>query len=535
MYNVITSVGRLQNISLIKNHIQPQNILWHVITDEDIGFSLKFAEPWITSYVCPNDQVEFWAKCHGALNWFIETQEINDDEMYCFMNDDDGYEPDFFNKVDSVIAEVKANHNVVPDVVIVSMQRGDATPSDAIAVRQHPTHTLFAHPDNMRVGHVGLEQIIIRGKLLKKYRLAMDVCGDGMFIIQVAKENPVAYAPHINALFNYFEPGRWNKKKTKGLFINTQEAVCSIYSSGQMLYEHLQSTEWDLDYVEVDKISVPDLHEGRIVSANLPESYDFYIFNYHPYTMRQMAGVDSALLSKLPGRKYSIILEMTKSNAFPSWVGMDRSGFDDCLIIDPTFKSNDPKLHAFPRPIIGCLPIKRKESIPDVPVIGSFGFATMNKSFDLIVKQASEEFENAIVRINIPVAQYVPNDLFEQIKAECEKHVRPGIELRITRDYMSSSDLIEWCGENDLNCFMYSRNLSGLAATPDQSIASGAPLAVSDNTTFRHLHDYIRPFPEWTFRDSILKSQDGVAKIRNAWSKESCVNRFKEIHFSGKK
>jgi len=81
---------------------------------------------------------------------------------------------------------------------------------------------------------------------------------------------------------------------------------------------------------------------------------------------------------------------------------------------------------------------------------------------------------------------------------------------------------------------MYDRQMAGLAATPDQTISSGAPIAVFDNYTFRHLLEYIQPFPEWTFKDSILKSQDGIAKMRDAWSKESCVNRFKEIHFNGK-
>jgi hypothetical protein len=211
IYNVITSVGRLQNISIIKNHIHPQSVRWHVITDEDIGFSLKFSESWITSYVCPNAYEEFWSRCHGALNWFIDTQKINDDEMYCFMNDDDGYEPNFFNTVDKVISEAETNHSVEHDVIIVSMKRGHNIPRDVIPVRQHPTNTLFADPDNMKVGLVGLEQIIIRGKLLKKYRIPMDVCGDGMFISQVVQENHVAYAPHANVLFNYFEPGRWNK------------------------------------------------------------------------------------------------------------------------------------------------------------------------------------------------------------------------------------------------------------------------------------------------------------------------------------
>jgi hypothetical protein len=317
----------------------------------------------------------------------------------------------------------------------------------------------------------------------------------------------------------------------RGLFINTRKAQCSIYSSGQMIHKFLQSNEWKLEYVEIDKLSVSELHNGRIVAEGYDETYDFYIFNYHPWTMRQIENLDSSKLSNLPGRKYSVVLEMNPNEAFPAHLGMHRSGFDDCLIIDPTFQSNDPHLHSFPRPIVDSLPVKRKDSIPEVPVIGSFGYATIDKSFNMIVRQAAIEFETAIIRINIPIGGYVPNDLFPQIKEECEKELRHGIELQMTRDYMSNDDLINWCAKNDLNCFMYSRRLPGLAATPDQTIASGAPIAVSSNYTFRHLHKYIRPFPEWSFKDSILKSQEGILRMREDWSPQSCVNKFKEIHF----
>jgi hypothetical protein len=211
MFNVITSVGRLQNITTIKRHIQSFGVKWHVITDEDLEFSIQFKDEWISSYVCPNNHKEFWARCHGALNWFIETQKLEDDEFYCFMNDDDGYEQDFFKKVANVVQHVKTENSVDVDVIIVSMKRGNNIPEDVIDIRKHPTHTLIAHPDNMRVGGVGLEQIIIRGKLLKNYSLPMDVCGDGMFIAKAARENLVAYAPNVHVLFNYFEPGRWNK------------------------------------------------------------------------------------------------------------------------------------------------------------------------------------------------------------------------------------------------------------------------------------------------------------------------------------
>jgi len=187
------------------------NINWHVITDEDLGFSLNFKDSWITNYVCPNDGVEFWARCHGALNWFIDSQELKDDEMYCFMNDDDGYEPDFFTKVDDAVKETVRQHGSIPDVLIVSMLRGDQTPAGLEWPRSHPTWSLFAHPQNMQPGHVGLEQILLSGEVLKKHRLSLDHDGDGQFIVQATQNNFVTYAPHIFALFNYFEPGRWNK------------------------------------------------------------------------------------------------------------------------------------------------------------------------------------------------------------------------------------------------------------------------------------------------------------------------------------
>ena len=187
------------------------NVKWHAITDEDLRFSFKFTDEWVTNHVCPNDQLEFWARCHGALNWFIETQHINDDEMYCFMNDDDGYELEFFTKLAQVIDNETVNNGTSPNIVMVSMLRGHNIPAGVPANRQHHTNTLFAQPDWMKCGSVGLEQIVIRGKLLKNYRLHMHIEGDGRFIEQAVRENGAVYAPHIYALFNYFEPGRWNK------------------------------------------------------------------------------------------------------------------------------------------------------------------------------------------------------------------------------------------------------------------------------------------------------------------------------------
>ena len=61
---------------------------------------------------------------------------------------------------------------------------------------------------------------------------------------------------------------------------------------------------------------------------------------------------------------------------------------------------------------------------------------------------------------------------------------------------MTPEALIDWCHENDLNCFMYTRDQPGLSATTDQAILSGQPLLTLTNATFRHIHPYIPPYPQ---------------------------------------
>lgn len=211
MFNVVTSLARLENIPDLLEHLRPCGVTWHVIVDEDLENKPKFTESWIKVYVCPNSGLEFWKRCHYALSWFLETQKLKDNEYYSFMNDDDGYEPDFFRKIKRVVKTSKKDKNFDPGVIIVDMLRGHQIPADAVHPRRHGTSTLFAHPNNMMVGGVGMEQIVAKGRVVKNYRFPIEVCGDGMFITDIVRENKTLFVNGVYALFNYFEPGRWNK------------------------------------------------------------------------------------------------------------------------------------------------------------------------------------------------------------------------------------------------------------------------------------------------------------------------------------
>lgn len=210
MFNVITPLSRYENIKSLIQVLEPLNVTWHVITDSDASFRIFFDQEWIKHYICPNKEVQFWERCNHAINWFLDLGIVQDDQIYCILNDDDAYEPDFFEKIKKA-KEIASKSNMNSDVIICSMERGHRLPSTAVHPRMHPPTKLWAYPENMAVGGVGIEQIILTGKIISKYRLPLEAAGDGMFIMEILKDHQPIYVPQANVWFNYFEPERWNK------------------------------------------------------------------------------------------------------------------------------------------------------------------------------------------------------------------------------------------------------------------------------------------------------------------------------------
>jgi hypothetical protein len=298
----------------------------------------------------------------------------------------------------------------------------------------------------------------------------------------------------------------------KGLFLNVRKAECSIYESGLMVYNNLKGSDnYRLDYME--------LEEGDIIHP-----YDFYIFNYH---FRDMGWLDTKKLH-LPGLKIAMVLEMESYNPFV----MMPDDFDVYMVLDPTFKPKceDHRIYAMPRALDNyeVPPYVEKK----IPLIGTFGFLTRGKGYDKVVEAVGKEFLEATVRINIPYGKYV--GFTQRIKMKIlewkiKRVTRRGIDVHITHDYLSKWELLKWCSENTLNVFLYDRDLPGLAATCDQCITSGRPLAVSDNPTFRHILKYMEPYPKWKLKTSILSAHIGVEEMKEDWSKEKFRERFEYI------
>lgn len=308
----------------------------------------------------------------------------------------------------------------------------------------------------------------------------------------------------------------------KGLFINSQKGVCSIYEVGYMSYDILKrSSKYTLDYVDVQP---PDLGFG---------SYDFIIINYHFATNKWM---DATFVAKCKCPVIALVLEV----GFDDPLSKTPHFFDHYLVLDPSLAPSD-KMTVLPRPL-DTFPSSAADNNNNhnnhnnnnIPVIGSFGFATDGKKWHEIVECVNKDFDEAIIRFNIPHATFVPSNgtRIKAIENACKQKItKPGISLEITSENFSRQQLVDWCAQNTINCFFYFRQdicPTGLSAVTDQAVAAGKPVLVTTDKTFRHLHPYLPAYPNINIKDAIEKmnKEKLVDKIIKDWHPQRFIAIF---------
>jgi len=299
----------------------------------------------------------------------------------------------------------------------------------------------------------------------------------------------------------------------KGIFYNSQKAVCSIYESGLQVYDILKNSSFfKLDYSEERKFRY---------------DYDFCIINYH-FTTNNW--IRKELLDSFKGQIFCIVTEVGFGDNI---LELSPKYFNHYIVLDPTIKETEC-LHGFGRPIKSEYQLKPYSSI--IPIISSFGLATPGKDWLQIIKCVATEFDKAIIRFNIPMGTH-NKDTHNRIISELKRNIdglvlKPGIRFELTHLVMSEKQLVEWLSESTINCFFYFREhiyKAGLAAVTDQAIAAGRPILITKDITFRHIHKYLDYYPNINIRDAIIKSEEGVKMMKNDWSESNFLKKFENI------
>jgi len=233
--------SRIENVDKIVDGYRPMGIILHPIMfyDEAIVFP---DEPWIRPYHLQSNASQCTATMpgtHKRNQWIKDSNTpycnmaIADDDYYLTADDDDFYESNVFDEI----------RKMDDDIVIISMKRGHHTPKGVSILRDYPTDTLFAYPDNVQLGCISAQQSFVKGKIFREHLHNEEFhCWDGELAVHHKEDGEqIAYRPDLFALFNYFEPGRWEgrEKLFFGCMVNDPQRLSMVLAQSQLSGEKL--------------------------------------------------------------------------------------------------------------------------------------------------------------------------------------------------------------------------------------------------------------------------------------------------------
>lgn len=203
MITVVTPFKRIENKELLTKALEGK-CEWVVLQASDEP-EIDFPS-WVTVKrfeIARKDTIS-----NRLFNEFISAG-LEDDTQYMILCDDDSIEEGFFDKIpndDVVIVSMKRSDRKINHVVWDDFEKQMGHWEDSIDI-------LKANPESMRIGNVGGEQAIIKGKILRNFRYGLSNVGDGEMILKVIQEHNVTFQPNAHVLFNYFEDGRFESFK----------------------------------------------------------------------------------------------------------------------------------------------------------------------------------------------------------------------------------------------------------------------------------------------------------------------------------
>lgn len=299
----------------------------------------------------------------------------------------------------------------------------------------------------------------------------------------------------------------------KILFINRKERQCGVHQYGVDTYESISKIDsFDFSYKDVSSFEDIQSEFGK---------YDIYIYNYNPLTLKFL---DVNSENKSGGVNIGVLHETP-----PRYVPDVKFKFFDYLVMgDCSLQIDRKDFFIVPRNIkyLNCYEPNK------IPVIGTFGFATPGKGHRTIFNHVQKEFDEAIIRINCPPADFYSFDV-TGYKRVLESFIyKPNIKLEYSTDFMTPEETIKFLSKNDINAFFYDyQPQGGIASSLDYALGSKRPLAITRCMMFRHILKYNLPI---TIEDINLRSiMDAgtipLSIIYKDWNETKFIEAYEKI------
>jgi FkbM family methyltransferase len=307
------------------------------------------------------------------------------------------------------------------------------------------------------------------------------------------------------------------------LFLNSKIQQCGVYQYGKRVCDILQNCK-NINYIykEIDNLNE---YNGIISDNNI----NFIIYNYNQSTMPWLNEHNIQRIKKNIG----IVHESPEHL------------FDIIISIDPTIQET-PNKFTIPRPLfenindlllnyeastISINNFINKYTDTNIPIIGSFGFGFANKGFDKIINMVNEQYDNAIIKLVIPKADFDPNpNTVINMINKCNNITRkPGIELMIINDFFSNLDLLSFLKSNTINIFLYDEmNGRGISSVIDYAISVDKPIGISNSYMFRNIYNDNICLYKTSIANCIL-NYEYIKKFKHLYSNENLIEKFNNI------
>lgn len=303
------------------------------------------------------------------------------------------------------------------------------------------------------------------------------------------------------------------------LFINHPEKECGVHQFGENVFSAIKNSSVFL-FIYCECSSKEQLLEH--IARHKPAAI---IYNYYGSTMPWLTtGITRNV--KIP--HIGIMHEVTQERVNLA----NKTFFDFHIAPDPTVLLTNPAVFKTGRLIPEYTGAYNN---PEVLTIGSFGFGTKGKGYTKIIKQVQDEFDNAMIRFNIPFARFgdAAGEGAKAYAEACRQMIhKPGIRLHITHDFLSQDDILSFLASNTINCFFYEENKNrGISSVIDLALAVERPVAITKSNMFRNI---IGATPSVCIEDLPLKTiiENGTKPLlpfKKEWTAENLCWDYERI------
>jgi hypothetical protein len=330
-------------------------------------------------------------------------------------------------------------------------------------------------------------------------------------------------------------------KKIKIMYVNPSNKECGIYQYGMRVYKSLEQwlhkwADWELVYVEnyTDALKhISDIEEHQP---------DVILYSYHPtatpFADEYMKGPHQNILHiGITHEQEQIILDNPQSvphnwygnSLFPYWVGHD-----------PTIVMRRDNCFNATRPILRSVWKDRPEGDERI-VFGNSGFGFRRKMHIEIVEAIQSEFDDAVIRFNMPPSHFGDKHLHEasQIAQECRGLItKSGIELKISHTlFETEEEIIDWLYDNDVNIYFFEQQhvpsqMRGVSSSPDNALSTRRPLIVNQCSMMKHLNPIFGSYGLDGNIKQLLERQirnKTPQLVYNEWSAERTAGEYYSI------